>query len=226
MARDLPLNTGKASHPTWDLPTRLFHWLLVVGVFLAWLSHEQDWIEVHRWNGYAVLVLVVFRILWGFVGSVHSRFADFLRSPAAVVRYWRGADADTPGHNPAGGWSVMVLLGLLLVQALTGLFNSDGLLFDGPLRHALDSSTTDLLSEIHDQVYWVLLWFVGLHVAAVGWYQWGRGKRLLQPMVTGGSAGAGPPAPLWRALLVITLSAGVLALAVYFAPAPRTNMWY
>ncbi len=214
------------AHPIWDVPTRLFHWLLVPGVGLAWLSHNQDWIEVHRWNGYAVLVLVVFRILWGLVGSVHSRFADFIRSPAAVIRYWRGATADTPGHNPAGGWSVLVLLTLLLVQAVTGLFNSDGLLFDGPLRHALDSSTTDLLSEIHDQMYWVILGFVGLHVAAVGWYQFGRGERLVQAMVSGGSAGVEAPAPLWRAILVLAICAGALALAIYFAPAPKATMWY
>ena len=220
------MNSSNASYPTWDIPTRLFHWLLVVGVFLAWLSHNQDWIEVHRWNGYTVLVLVVFRILWGFVGSVHSRFADFMRSPAAVLRYWRGAAADTPGHNPAGGWSVLVLLTLLLVQATTGLFNSDGLLFDGPLRHALDSSTTDLLSEIHDQIYWVILGFVGLHVAAVAWYQWGKRQQLVQAMVNGGQAGVEKPAPLWRAILVLAICAGALALAIYFAPAPKVTMWY
>jgi cytochrome b len=220
------VSSDGSGHSTWDLPTRLFHWLLVVGVALAWLSHNQDWIEVHRWNGYTMLVLVVFSIVWGFVGSVHSRFADFVRSPAAVARYWRGAAADTPGHNPAGGWSVLALLALLLVQAVTGLFNSDGLLFDGPLRHALDSSTTDLLSEIHDQIYWVILGFVGLHVAAIAWYQWVRGERLLQPMLDGGSSGEKAPAPLWRAALVLALCAGALALVIYFAPEPEVTAWY
>ena len=121
---------------------------------------------------------------------------------------------------------MLVLLGLLLVQAVTGLFNSDGLLFDGPLRHALDSKTTDLLSEIHDQIYWVILGFVGLHVTAIAWYQWGKRQRLVQAMVTGGDAGVKAPVPLWRALLVLAICAGALALAIYFAPAPKATMWY
>ncbi len=205
---------------TWDLPTRLFHWLLVLGVALAWLSHNQDWIEVHRWNGYAVLVLVVFRILWGFFGSVHSRFSDFLRGPGVVLRYWRGLESEPAGHNPAGGWSVMVLLSLMLVQALTGLFNSDGLLFDGPLRYAVDSSVADQLSEIHDQLYWVILGFVGLHVAAIAWYRWVKGRNLVSPMIFGGSGGVSAPVSNWRALFLLLLCVGALALAIYLAPEP------
>ncbi len=127
-------------HPTWDLPTRLFHWLLVWAVFLSWLSHEYEWFQLHLWSGYSVLVLVAFRFFWGFFGSQHSRFNDFVRSPARVWRYWRGGVRSQSGHNPAGGWSVLIMLALLLLQGLAGLFNSDGLLFDGPLYHALDSS--------------------------------------------------------------------------------------
>ena len=208
-------------HPTWDLPTRLFHWLLVVCVFLSWLSHNRDWIQVHLWSGYTVLVLVTFRILWGFFGSVHSRFSDFVRSPSALFRYWRGAEPDRPGHNPAGAWSILVLLSLLLVQALSGLFNSDGLLFDGPLHHALDSDVTAKLGDLHDQLYWIILGFVGLHVAAVLYYQFVRRKPLVGPMISGGSEGLRAPAPLWRALLVLVMCAGALALAVYLAPEPE-----
>ena len=207
-------------HPTWDLPTRLFHWLLVAGIGLAWLSHDRDWIEVHRWNGYTLLVLVLFRILWGFFGSVHSRFADFVRSPLAVWRYWRGREPATPGHNPAGGWSILAMLGLVLAQALTGLFNSDGLLFDGPLYHALDHRTTDVLGEIHAQLYWFILGFAGLHVTAIAWYRWVRGERLLAAMLNGGSVGAQAPAPLSRAALLLALCVGALALAIYLAPEP------
>lgn len=207
--------------PTWDIPTRLFHWLLVIGIFLAWLSHEQDWIDVHRWTGYSVLVLVSFRLLWGFFGSVHSRFSDFLASPATVMAYWQGKLPEPRGHNPAGGWSVMVLLSLVLVQALTGLFNSDGLLFDGPLHYALDSSTTDALSQLHDELFWVILGFVGLHVAAIAWYRWGRGRDLLMPMISGGNNGERPPVSLWRALILLGLCTGALALAIYLAPEPE-----
>jgi cytochrome b len=165
-------------------------------------------------------VLVVFRILWGFFGSLHSRFSDFVRSPLAVLRYWRGELPEPVGHNPAGAWSILVLLTLVLVQGLTGLFNSDGLTFDGPLHHALGSDTTDLLGEIHDQVYWVILGFAGLHVAAIGYYHWVKGRPLLPAIIRGGDDGRQPPAPLWRALLLLGLCAGALALAIYFAPEP------
>lgn len=209
------------TQPLWDLPTRLFHWLLVVCVFLSWLSHEQDWIEVHLWSGYSVLVLVSFRILWGFFGSVHSRFTDFVRSPAAVFRYWRGELPDTAGHNPAGAWSILVLLALLLVQAGSGLFNSDGLLFDGPLHHALDSDVTDKLGELHDRLFWVILGFIGLHLAAVLYYQFVRREPLIGAMVTGGERGERAPVALWRALGLLILCCGLLALAVYLAPEPE-----
>ena len=208
------------THPTWDLPTRLFHWLLVVCVGLAWLSHEQDWIEVHLWTGYTVLVLVVFRIFWGVFGSVHSRFSDFVRSPVEALRYLRYGGEDGPGHNPAGGWSVLVLLTLLLVQALSGLFNSDGILFDGPLYHALDSSLTDKLGELHDQLYWVILGFVGLHVAAVLYYQLLKQRPLIGAMISGGHAGSGAPVSSCRAVLIVVVCCGALALAVYLAPEP------
>ena len=207
-------------HPVWDLPTRLFHWLLVIAVFLSWLSHELDWIDVHLWAGYSVLVLVAFRITWGFIGSVHSRFADFVRGPVAVLAYWRGRTEQGPGHNPAGGWSILALLLLLLVQALTGLFNSDGLMFDGPLYHALDSDWTDRLGAVHEELFWVLCGFITLHVLAVLVYQFGKRENLLGPMLHGGSGGRAAPAPLWRALLVLALCSSALALAVYLAPEP------
>jgi cytochrome b len=208
------------SYPIWDLPTRVFHWLLVLGIGLAWMSHEFEWIDVHRWNGYVVLVLVSFRILWGFFGSIHSRFADFLRPPSVVLRYWRGQECETVGHNPPGGWSILVMLALVLVQALTGLFNSDGLMFDGPLYHALDHRVADLLGEVHDQLFWIILGFVGLHIAAIAWYRWVRGKALVTAMVTGGSAGERAPAPVTRAIFLLALCAGTLALAIYLAPEP------
>lgn len=210
-----------SGHPTWDLPTRLFHWLLALGIFLAWLSHEFDWTGVHRWTGYSVLVLVVFRILWGFFGSLHSRFTDFVRSPATVVRYWQGREPEPVGHNPAGGWSVLVLLGLVLLQALTGLFNSDDLLFDGPLHHAVDGSTAEFLGGIHEELYGVILGFVGLHLAAIAWYHWGRGKPLLPAMISGGIEGRQAPVSAWRALLLLVLCVAALALVIYLAPEPE-----
>ncbi|MEP5764277.1 MAG: cytochrome b/b6 domain-containing protein [Halieaceae bacterium] len=210
------------SFPTWDAPTRLFHWLLLLALLMSWLSHEFEWIKVHLWSGYTVLVLVCFRIAWGFFGSRHSRFASFLRKPAAVWRYWRGVEQAGPGHNPAGGWAVLLMLLLILLQALSGLFNSDGLMFDGPLYHALDSRWTDKLGELHAQLFWwVILGLIGLHLLAVSWYQWVRGQALIQAMFTGGEEGSDAPVSNWRAALLLLICIAALALAVYLAPEPE-----
>jgi cytochrome b len=208
-------------YPLWDIPTRAFHWLLVVAVFCSWLSHQLEWFSVHLWSGYSVLVLVCFRLLWGFVGSIHSRFRSFLRGPASLLNYWRGRELQQPGHNLAGGWAVVVLLLLLLAQALTGLFNSDGLLYEGPMFHVLDSAWTDKLGAWHERVFWMLLAMIGLHLLAVAWYQLHKRKNLLLPMLTGGDNGIAAPVSVWRAVLAVGICAGLLALAVYLAPAPK-----
>ena len=96
---------GARRRPLWDIPTRVFHWTLVCLLPLAWWSADQQRFEVHQWVGYTLLVLVLSRVLWGIVGSRHSRFADFLVGPAAITRYVQGGGARSPGHNPLGGWS-------------------------------------------------------------------------------------------------------------------------
>ena len=207
--------------PLWDLPTRIFHWAIVICLPLSWWSADNDNYELHQWLGYTVIVLVVARVVWGFVGSVHSRFADFVRAPGAVWTYLRGrGDEQQVGHNPAGGWSVLVMLLLLLVQALTGLFNSDELMHDGPFYHALDSSWTDRLGALHESLFWVLLACVGLHVASVLFYQ-SRRRDLISPMLLGGKGGRGAPQTLWRAALILCLCSGLLYTALYFAPQPE-----
>jgi cytochrome b len=208
-------------NPTWDWPTRAFHWTLAGAVLLSWVSQEEDYLVVHQWSGYAVLVLVGFRLAWGFIGSVHSRFSDFVTGPRTVWAYLRGAPSRTRGHNPLGGYGVLVLLLLVALQALTGLFNSDGLIYDGPFYHALDSGWTDLLGEWHERLFWVLLGFIGLHLLAVAWYQYVRGRDLVGPMLHGGREGPAPAVAGWRAWLVVAVLSGLLALALWFAPEPE-----
>jgi cytochrome b len=208
-------------HPIWDIPTRVCHWGLVIAVVLSWVSQEEDYLQVHEFSGYAVLLLVCFRIVWGFVGSVHSRFADFVRAPAAVWTYLRGRGEEKPvGHNPAGGWSVVVMLLLLLAQALTGLFNSDELMHDGPFYHALDSSWTDRLGALHESLFWALLACICLHVASVIFYQ-SRRRDLITPMLVGGERGRRAPQSLWRAGLILGGCIALLYTALYFAPQPE-----
>lgn len=211
----------------WDLPVRCFHWLLVICIGLSWWTGEQGEFDRHAWLGYTILVLVVFRIAWGFLGSTHARFSDFLAGPGAIARYLRTGESASRGHNPLGGWSVVAMLALILVQSVTGLFNSDDVLFNGPLYYALDGDIRDTLGLIHEWAFYVLLGLIGLHVAAVFWHQFGRGEPLLQAMWRGraaGRSGDGRLAPAWLALVLVGLAALVLWAVIANAPKPAV-LW-
>lgn len=215
-------------HLLWDLPTRLCHWLLVVCVPAAWLSAEMAWVEVHQWLGYTVLVLVVSRILWGFVGSRHARFSDFVTGPAGVIAYLKGAGAGSAGHNPLGSWSVLLLLALLLAQAVSGLFNSDDVFYTGPLYYAADASVRDTMGLVHEVAFNLLLALVALHVGAVLYHQYWRGEPLVQAMVRGkavGREGRVAPVSSWRAAAVLVLVALGLWAVLAAALQPPPLMW-
>jgi cytochrome b len=209
--------------PVWDLPTRLFHWLLVCGFIGAWITYNTGAMQWHAYLGYSVLSLLLFRLGWGIWGSVHSRFSDFVRSPATSLRYLRGTHKAGPGHNPLGAWSVLALLLGMLVQASTGLFNTDEILFDGPLYRLVDQDLSALFGGIHETLYYVLCALVLLHISAIGWYRWRHGERLLRAMITGykeGTEGARPPAPWWLAVISLALAAGLVWWLVSLRPAP------
>ncbi len=173
----------------WDLPTRLFHWLLVVLVFLSWLSMELGHVERHMTIGYLVLTLVLFRILWGIVGSKPSRFATFVRGPGAIVGYTlallRGRPPVTAGHNPLGALAILLMLGLLALQATTGLFADDDIFNRGPLAKLVTSETSARLTRLHKQNFDILLIVLALHVAAAALYRFAFGQKLVRAMLTG-----------------------------------------
>jgi len=222
------MNASTASFLLWDLPTRIFHWAIVICLPLSWWSAENENYELHQWLGYTVIVLVVSRVLWGFAGSRHSRFADFMVGPRRVVAYLRGLEAAGAGHNPLGGWSVLVLLALLLLQAISGLFNSDDVLFSGPLYYAANSEWRDIMGLVHEVAFDALLAFVGLHILAVVYHQYWRKEPLLQAMMRGsapGRSGREAPVPLWRALLIASLAAFALWGILQWAPPPPSLMW-
>ncbi len=208
-----------ATTAVWDLPTRLFHWSLLPLFIAAWVSAEEGYMEVHEWCGYTVLVLVGFRILWGFAGSSHSRFSSFLRGPAAVLEYFKRGEWSGEGHNPAGGWSVVAMLALLLSQGVSGLFNEDDIAFSGPLAH-LAGDLADSVNEWHELNFNLLLAMTGVHVIAVLLYL-RRGKNLVRPMVTGGMAGNRTvTASPWLALALLAASAALLWWLLSLAPKP------
>lgn len=212
--------------PIWDLATRLYHWLLVLCLPLAWWSAEQQNFDVHQWVGYTVLVLIVARIIWGFIGSHYSRFSQFLAGPRKVKAYLSGREMVTAGHNPLGGWSVITLLTLLLMQAVSGLFNSDDILFSGPFYYAASDELQNTMGLVHDLAFNVLLGCVALHVLAVSYYQF-KGGKIIQAMLNGGEAspaGNPTPAPFWWWLLVTSVLAALLWWAIQRAPQP-TAWW-
>lgn len=202
----------------WDLPVRLTHLALILCVAAAWISYELDAMDWHMRNGYAVLTLVLFRILWGLFGSSSARFSHFLAGPSAVLAYLRGeGPARWPGHSPVGGWAVIVLLLALMVQAGTGLFANDDLFTEGPLVHLVSDATSDRLTGLHESFYFYgLLTLIGIHVAAALFYLLRRKQNLIVPMLTGLAPLDGTDAsrlsfaPLWRAGLLLALSAGAI----------------
>lgn len=173
----------------WDLPTRLFHWCLVLLIGVSWLTGEMGEMEWHMRSGIAILALVLFRLLWGFFGSTTARFSDFLASPVTAYRYARGliAGKNEPylGHNPLGGWMVMALLGLIFAQASTGLFANDDIFTEGPLYHLVTKSTSDWLTGIHKSLFDFLLAAAALHIAAAFFYLIVKKDNLILPMVHG-----------------------------------------
>jgi len=191
----------------WDLPTRLFHWSIVLLVALAWWTGETEEYDFHLWVGYAALFALTFRILWGLFGSSTARFSAFVRGPAAVIRYLRDRFSwPSAGHSPLGALSVVALLALLIFQVVSGLFaaDEDGLV-NGPLASFVSIDLSDAITELHEEAFNILLALIALHVAAILFYRLVLRKKLLGPMITGRAAldpGVAPmrAAPAWRAL--------------------------
>jgi cytochrome b len=171
----------------WDLPTRLFHWALVVLVAFSVVTVKVGglWMDWHMRCGYAILALVLFRILWGFAGSRYARFSSFVRHPSDILGYLRGDIEHGAGHSPLAAVSVLVLLGFLLLQGSAGLFSNDGNFSEGPLAKFVTSATGEALSTAHRYGEWALFALVGLHIAAIVYYTSFRKVALVRPMITG-----------------------------------------
>ncbi|OIR03819.1 putative Ni/Fe-hydrogenase B-type cytochrome subunit [mine drainage metagenome] len=210
----------------WDLPTRLFHWSLVLLVCFSGITGEfgddfganvLDW---HARSGYAILTLLLFRLLWGFVGGTHARFRSFVRRPRAVLAYLRqlraGKSERHLGHNPAGGWSVLLMLACLSLQVGTGLFLSDDDLgFTGPLANYVSDRMSDRLHALHEANFIVLMVLVALHLLAIAYHLWVKKENLVSAMVSGKKP---LPAPAQRGghPLLGALVLAIGAAAVWF----------
>lgn len=217
--------TAETGHPhpnrtravaVWDVPTRLFHWLLVLLVVVSWWSADARRMDWHRYSGYAVLGLLAFRILWGFVGSSTARFAGFVRSPAATLRYLRGEPAGI-GHNPLGAWSVLAMLGLLVLRVGLGLFAVDVDGFEsGPLSDRVSFEAGRQAAEWHHLAFNALLTLIALHVAAVIGHLVFRRENLIGPMISGSRRCAEDREPMRpQARSVLALCVALAALAAW-----------
>lgn len=203
----------------WDGPTRIVHWALVGLIGFAWWSGETRHMDWHRLAGYAVLGLVVFRLLWGVLGSGTARFSSFVRGPAETLAYIRSLPSrrhnPVPGHNPLGAWSVLAILSALVTQVVTGLFSVDiDGLESGPLSDRVDFDTGRLFAKVHHLSFSLLQALIVLHLAAIIFYAVHKRADLVRPMVTGQGRFESDPdldfAPRWRALLVAVV-AGLVA---------------
>lgn len=212
----------------WDLPTRLFHWALVALVAVLGVSGELGLLGPHMLVGPAVLVLVLFRVVWGFAGSRTSRFSDFVKGPAAIRAYLAAArrgETHPVGHNPLGALSVLALLVLVAAQAATGLFTSDDIMVEGPLTHLVSSAMVKTLSGLHRLGFKLLLALVALHVAAALFYTFVKKDNLIRPMVVGskpvpeGVDGIVPVGVL-RAVIALAICAALVWGGLALVPPP------
>jgi cytochrome b len=208
--------------PIWDLPIRLYHWLLAALIAFSWWSAEYDHSDWHIWSGIAILTLLIFRLLWGVFGSSTARFASFVRGPASVLAYLRG-DWRGIGHSPLGALSVIALLAATAVQVGLGLFteDEDGLT-RGPLALLIGSETAEKVHDIHALFLYVVLGLAALHILAIIYYR-ARGRRLIMPMITGRGRiepGTQPmrPGKWWAALICLAIAIGISRWVVAGAP--------
>ena len=210
----------------WDLPSRLFHGLLVILVAVSFTTGNisGNAMQYHEWSGFAILVLLVFRITWGFVGSRTTRFSAFVKGPAAVWRYAnalvRGHSECYLGHNPLGGWSVLAMLLALLVQAATGLFANDDIITAGPLYLWVSKPASDWLTGVHRLNRYLVIVLAATHVSAVLFYLLVKHENLIKPMITGikhwvGGDTTPPAAPTWLAAVIAAIVGFLLYLLVY-----------
>lgn len=209
----------------WDIGVRLFHWALVTLVIAAIVTVKigGNAMTYHSWCGYAILTLVLFRILWGFAGGTNARFASFVTGPGKVIAYMKtmlrrdhtAGDGSTHGHNPMGALSVLAMLAALLFQAASGLFVNDDILFEGPLSSWVGKDWSDRITGWHKFNEKIIYVLVATHIAAIFFYLLYKADNLISPMISGVKKVRGKVTPVRAgspalALALLAVSAGVV----------------
>jgi cytochrome b len=212
----------------WDLPLRVFHWLFAVSILAAWGTAKLGfaWMRWHFWLGYWIAGLLVFRVIWGFVGPRHSRFSSFLKGPASVLGYIRGqVSGNVVGHNPLGGLMVILMLALAGIQAGTGFFATDDITWSGPYTSLVSETRAGQLTHLHHLTFNLILAAIALHLAAILYYALAKKNNLVPAMWTGWKPAQDVPAAdaishseLWKAAIVVALSWGFVYWLLSRAP--------
>ena len=177
------------SGQVWDLPLRVFHWSLAVAVFVAIGSAKNGVMYVHEKAGLTILGLVVFRLIWGLIGSHHARFSHFMTAPRSVLAYLQrrrqGDRSHTPGHAPTGAYATVMILLVLLTMAGFGTMANDDVLYEAPLAAYVGDFTNDA-RRIHHMIEKLVFLVIALHIVAIAIYRFKLGIKLIPPMITGG----------------------------------------
>ena len=221
MAAKPPAGDIRLPMPIWDMPVRLFHWLLLALVATSWAAYHYDRMQLHLISGHAILALLIFRIVWGVIGSDTARFTQFVRSPLAALRhlghFFRREPDNQVGHNEAGGLMVLGLLAILIFQVATGLCANDDASTEGPLAKYVGKELSDRISGWHAFNFNLLLLAVAGHVVAVISYAVFKGHDLVRPMLTGRQRlPAATPAPrMVSPVLALVILAIAAAIALF-----------
>jgi len=217
------VTAGEVTTRVWDWPIRLFHWLLVLAIAGLFFTGKQggNWMQWHEYIGYSVLGLILFRVIWGVVGSYHAKFINFVRGPKTVFAYMKTLNKkDAPsnpkylGHNPMGALSVIAFLVVIGAQAIFGLFADDDIMLRGPYASMVGSELSSLFTQLHQWNSNLILALIGLHIAAILFYVFIKKDNLIKAMFTGKKSSIGgrfepnmseKSRPYWLFIIVVAL---------------------
>lgn len=216
----------------WDLPTRLFHWLVVLSIIGSYFTAQPGtpWMIWHMRLGYFMIGLLIFRVIWGFIGPRHARFVNFIKGPTSIAAYLKGG-LKSVGHNPLGAGMVVLMLLLLVVQVTTGLFSTDDIAFVGPYNPSVSHDLAEKLTGFHHKNFNLILAAVVLHLCAITFYTFVKKERLVPAMIHGrksaeavSAAEAIPGSQLWKALILIAVAGGCIYWLLHAAPPPPASI--
>lgn len=211
-----------ATVKVWDLPTRLFHWTLVLTIIASFVSIKTGNIEWHFRFGYCTLVLLSFRIIWGFAGNRYAKFSSFKPSFSGALATLKGKASNTLGHNPLGAWSVYAMLLALLFQAVSGMFANDDIMSQGAWARFISNDLSAQITRLHKINEKIIMALVLLHLAAIAYYRFVKKEKLVKAMVTGEKAvSEAPTSPAAidtpRSRFLALAITGALSLALWLS---------